>query len=514
MFGLIFLLTTYLASGTNLPLTQPGAAGSCPAEQLDCAGTCCPPAHPWAEGQREATCCGGGCCASLTTCSDPSEPDGACCTDQPTMPCPAVGSYPSRCCGRWTVCCATGTVGCCDPGLPWQGESAAFPGAIAAAARRPHAVSSTPAALALIPQAEHAARLVAANASAVEPKIGVLRALILEVSQLSVVGIDPASGKLLSSAAVRGYDNYGESTRPWAWSGSERAFVTVEANFTTAPPSKGGPGRQLVLTRIDALTGLSTSAVVSGATGLPAGYCVLDGGSVLLVGLHADESAATADDASLARFVKIDLRSARASPVASLPRGSDESSPAFYAAHFYACSRDGGEVVRVGAHYVSSGRESGVGYTQLRGAKASASFEALSWAKGGLGPLTLQPAHAAGGLATGAEFLSLAPQGRGGLALVGWTGTAHAEPKVIAKLGLRTAAPQVPIMGALGYLADALSADGSHYVALVSDEVLPAVGRWAVATVTLASGAVSLRPLSPLKIVATVSVSGLGLDTR
>jgi len=66
-------------------------------------------------------------------------------------------------------------------------------------------------------------------------------------------------------------------------------------------------------------------------------------------------------------------------------------------------------------------------------------------------------------------------------------------------------------MGALGYLADALSTDGSRYVALVCQEVLPAVGRWAVVTVELESGAVSLRPLSPLKLAATVGVSGLGL---
>lgn len=484
--------------------------GVCPADQLDCSGACCTPSHPWPQGQAAATCCGGGCCTHMSTCSAVDEPDGACCSDQVTRPCAAVGAYPARCCGRWTVCCSVGTVGCCDPALPWQGESGRALAA-PAGALQPHAAASMPHAQLALQGLDPSTTLEPSAAPPSARPLGVLRALLLEVSQLSVATIDPASGKVLSSARVRGFDNFGQATRPWAWSGSQRAFVTVEANFSAAPPQPGGQGRGLVLTRVDASSGQATSLPVRGAAGLPAGYCTLDGAASLLVGLHADESARTPAEASLARFVVVDIETAAARPVASAQRGADESSASYYAAHFYACSRDGSAVARVGARRVSIGEESGVGLTQLGGdgggaAAASSRFEPLAWAKGGLGPLTLQP--------DGAAFLSLGPHAHQGLALVRWALTSRGAPALVAKLGARTAAPSVPVMGPLGYLADALSADGAHYAALVSEEVLPAIGRWAVATVEIGSGKVSVHALSPLKLVATVGVSGLGLDER
>ncbi|KAG8468024.1 hypothetical protein KFE25_007076 [Diacronema lutheri] len=496
-----------------------GLAAACPAEQVACtgSGTCCPPAHPWPEGLRDATCCGGGCCSPGTTCSAPTEPDGACCTDQPTAPCPAIGAYPARCCGRWTVCCSVGTVGCCDPALPWQGELGAALDATlpAVAARRtPHLfAASLPASRAQDDAMVHLLQPDILAAALPARKSAIVRALLLDVSQLSVVAIDASSGKVISSSRVRGYDNHGESTRPWAYSRAHDAFVTLEANFSAAPPRRGGVGRALVLTTIDTSSGVGRSAVVTGVTGVPVGYCSLEGGKALLVGLHADESAQTPTNASLARFVRIDLRSARATPVASVSRGADEASASFYAAHFYACAGSGSAVVRVGAQHVSTGKESGVGITQLGTAGlggASSSFQPLPWAKAGGGPLTLQPLGDKARASSFDGFLSLVAPDSGGLALVRWD-SKGGTPATVAKLGARTAPPQVPIMGALGYLADALSTDGSRYVALVCQEVLPAVGRWAVVTVELESGAVSLRPLSPLKLAATVGVSGLGL---
>ncbi|KAJ1636886.1 hypothetical protein T492DRAFT_956916 [Pavlovales sp. CCMP2436] len=483
--------------------------GTCPAGELDCTGgaggLCCPPAHPWPEGQREATCCGGGCCSAQQTCSEISELDAACCSDQLTRPCPAIGNYPARCCGRWTVCCAVGTVGCCDPAQPWQADSAAARTArlsSSSATRQPHAAASTPLAESSALKAATFARLEASTTRA--EGSSVVYALLLQIAQLSVHTI--ASGKLVNTAAVRGYENYGASTRPWAYSRATKSFVTVEANFTEAPPTLGGPGRTLTLWMIDARTGVASSCRVSGATGQPSGYCALDGGASMLLGLLDERE--TANDLhsvrtpATARFVKLDVRTGTATELSSLPRGKDESSAAYYSSYFYACTRDGSVAVRIGPRAASIGKDSGVGLTYL-GSEPAASFEPLKWAAGGP-PLTLQT-EAAG------SFLSLAQQRRG-LALLRWNSAGGGTPTVVAKLDANTAVPELPLLGPLGYTLDSLSDDGAMYVALVSEELLPGFGRWAIVTIELELGKVVMHSLTPMQLVATVSVSGLGID--
>lgn len=426
-----------------------------------------------------------------------------------------MGKYPARCCGRWTVCCALGSVGCCDPARPWQ---------LGVEAQRSMA---EPADIDLAEVAD------ARAGGAREPSEAVY-VLLTDGHRLRTLSVDSGTGRTSSDRAVSGYTSYGGETRPWAWlrgAGPVGSFVTVEANWTVAPPPLGAPP-EVWLHRVDPSTAQCERTPLPAVRGAPRGYCVSSEGTAIVVGVE-DGSGAEAK----VRFYRVDVRDgARVIELGALSRAASEDDPSHYAAYFYACADDAGGTAGVrtlraarrtfGAAKLGAA-DVGLGTVTIlpRAGHAKASWSPLRWASA-RAPLTLQPLRTSG-VAGAHALLSLVP-GKRGLELVRWGAAApeaeELDPEVVARLGSGTGAPSLPLLGSLGYLVDDVRPSGGQvggvrrartrgtYAALVSERTaLPLIERWAIAVVDLGHGTSTIAPLTPLRLVATTSVSGIGL---
>lgn len=118
-------------------------------------------------------------------------------------------------------------------------------------------------------------------------------AIFVEVARVWALTIDFAAGSILKQVPVRGFDNWGEITRVFAFDARRIKFYYLEANFTQPRPSTGRP---LTLYVVDPLSGTATATLVTGAADFPAGdcgrstcsslFCDVWGSVVCVVSLH------------------------------------------------------------------------------------------------------------------------------------------------------------------------------------------------------------------------------------
>eukprot|EP00037_Helgoeca_nana_P017254 m.163433 g.163433 ORF g.163433 m.163433 type:complete len:529 (-) comp23907_c0_seq1:223-1809(-) len=442
-------------------------------------------------------CCDDGCCTEGETCCS-DDKGSSCCLAQTTY-CVAKGagsSFPARCCPQWTVGCEVGSVGCCDPAQPWQWTIAA--GTVDAAATRPRPQPSIPTPTAASFHATtptEAYALVVSGWDSTE-------------SSLIALTIDTASGNITKKIQVSGFSDNpaGESTREFLWDPASKKFYYFDVNFTASGGERPSTGRPVFLVSVTPTTGEVTRQVITGALDFPTGFALYGtAGKVLLATKAYDQTVLKGFD-----FYILDLATATAVPTGSIESGAGEQDPAFYAGYHRVASPDGETVYRVGYKMVTQQAGPGVGVVATAGTAASWVSETTQ------GHDYFMTANIDTHNVTDTKWtmLSLAPQlsdPKRGLDLVRWSPTDATVYETIATLG-NAHPPRVGMgMGFLGYMASAVSSDGTFAALVVDEAVLPQGDRWALAIVDLVTGASKVMPLAPRDIAGTWSVSGLGM---
>lgn len=93
-------------------------------------------------------------------------------------------------------------------------------------------------------------------------------AVYVEVARMWVLTIDITTGSIIRQLPLRGFDNWGEITRVFAYDSKKNMFYYMEANFTAPRPASGRP---LTLYRLDATTAEAQAVLVQGAVDFPSG---------------------------------------------------------------------------------------------------------------------------------------------------------------------------------------------------------------------------------------------------
>lgn len=501
----------------GLPWLKLQAEHSCPLDPTAyCSDseTCCTasPGDTWCctnTSVPAGPCCLDGCCTQAEECC--ADNTGAvCCIQQDSYCVPKDINYPARCCPRWTVGCVSGSVGCCDPAQPWDWtiNSLQSPGAF----RGGHAVlkrdSDSPA-LSTRRSARSSVPLAfAGNGS--QPLASVAY-ILFETggAGLEALTVDAVSGAILNRVRVSGLDDNpaDETTREFVWDSGRLQFYYLDANFTAGGGARPTSGREIYLYTVDAISGKGSKQTVRGAVDYPVGQ-VLVGGNIIMACQGFNSNGVFYGY----NYYSLDTTTAQATPLGFSPRGSDESDPGYYAGYHRVASKDGLTLYRLGYKYVTSQSEQGLNAVDLN----DPTSVQVTWTD------ELSPLHDfymtcdRYDLPTGPAFVSLAPSltdTKRGLDIVQWSLAAGgADAQVLATLG-NAHPPSISHLGDLGYLATILQ--GSQYLALVvQDGSLPALDNWALASLDLTSGDVSVVPLSPLALAGTMDVAGLGLPAN
>jgi len=399
----------------------------------------------------------------------------------------AQSSFPSRCCPRWTVGCAVGSVGCCDPAQPWQWTINSQP--------QPTDLASATSANTFVPNADSATAYALITSGWASGD-----------SALFALTIDTGSGNITSKVQVKDFrdDPAGESTRPFLWDSTRKLFYYLDANFTANGGDRPAAGREAFIYSVDPVTGKSQRTTITGATDFPTGFAMSDSGAVLFATENFDEDTT---DTTGYKFYSMNPETANAKFLGSNSRGADEKSPSYYSGYHRACSSDGQRVFRLGYEQVTKQIDQGIGVTTLT-EKAPSDWKYEPSAGHdffmSLDRFTANKSDA---------FVSLAPNRNDttrGFDVVVWN-MDESLYKVAATLG-NAHMPRFPDGGDLGYISTV--AKGTSFAALVveySDAPFDMGDRWALAMVDLDSGKSSVLPLVPRDIAGTWGVSGLGL---
>lgn len=452
---------------------------------------------------------GYGCCDGGNTeecCAD--DLGGVCCVSQPTS-CIAkstASSYPARCCPRETVECAVGSVGCCNPARAWQRGAPLNPS---------NPVRSVSSARDLLGHTKLATSIEATGVS--DEKIEALRANASLAYALVVGGfsgklqaltIDITSGAVVKKVTVSDYNNWGESTRDFAYDGKRNRFYALDVDFVKQATRPSG-GRPVTLFSIDPTTGeVDMIPVTGGLVDYVTGYSVDEETGRI----HAATQKMSADGKTVAgySFYWVDAVKGTSKLIGSLSRDSSkkEDDVSYYAG-FHRLHGDNGEAVRIGYKYVSSAQQPGL-FTVTMGESASTKMTTVPLPKGldfYLGALR-SPLSSTG-------YLSAAPAlSNGFLSIVSW----DAEKATTLASFQNVTAPRVTDGGTLGFTLDAARKD--VYVALVdanSAVATPFPTAWdqlAIAVVPLSSDSdAKVMKLTPAILSGGTSVSGLGLPS-
>ena len=345
---------------------------------------------------------------------------------------------------------------------------------------------------------------------------------------------------------------YGESTRILPWDAAAAKFYFADVGAGDGAQSGGAAStiKTLTVYTIDPATGKSTAAAVHGC-GASSTTSSSTSSSAYPVGMAWDASlgmllVATQTEREVT-FCAIDPQSGSGTPKGTVTRGTTEASSASYYAA-YISHAHAGLAWRVGHLQVTTGRQSGVGYTNLSslataaGAKpaaAPASWHHLSFGSHAM-PATLST-HPRGGFISLAQRAAPAPYaeptkphapnaagaidtGRVGagsvsaravLDVVQWG--MEGDVRVVANL-TNAHTPVIPSSSAqLGYVADSvhLMLYGAMTIAAHPSPLLPGVAdKWSVSTVDLDSGKLVQAPLKPqpsLEGAETTALCGFGI---
>ena len=436
-----------------------------------------------------------GCCSSDESCC--ADDQGAsCCIIQPTYCVPKnanLNPYPARCCPRYTVGCNVGEVGCCDPAIPWQRGSPLRPGAKRTnVVRKPNSVrhknhAKTPKYWSVDPtQKELAADKVA-------------YALVTNGIAPGLVAwtIDLTSGNITQKLPVKGYNTHGEATRDFLYDPKANLFYQFDVDFQAANPPSGRP---IVLSKVNPVTGETSTVNVTGATNYVTGFCLEKSTDALIISSKSSED--TFD------FYRVNPTSGATTKLGSLPNaGGKEEDPSHYAGYFRLC--DGKSVTRIGYESVVNQENPGLGITSFGSTGNDAAT--TKWADNVPVPTGFN--FYLGAKPYGQSYLSLAPNVTNGLlSLVQWE-----DGKASVLADTKCGPPRVMGNGELGFVLDAVRDSDDTYIALVDDESpipFPEPGawdQWALVVVNLKSKQLKMLTLTPAILEGETAVSGIGL---
>ena len=526
---LITLLTTTTASpATTSPLqssllTRPVGENctTCHNGETCCGGeTCCSGGKFCA--LPGTTCCGDTTCEDTTQscCPDPVK-GGICCERESSFCCAPSGQLPSRCCPRWFVCCNSGKYGCCDPGVLGSG--------LGSGARRSSpfldAIFGAPF-LSAHPKKLKEERKEGRREAplGVENAVGLMVIPELTTDGAPVYGVSFTleNAHKEKHAAITEFDNYGESTRVFAYSQATKLFYLPRANFT-GPPGNDTT-RTIHLYAVNPTTGTTSVKVVAAdasspvqPTGLVTGFAVVQSKTKILMATYAYPSSSSQTSNGY-HFWEIDLESGSALLMGTHTRGSGQAD-AYVGWFRRAVVVDGAYVAyRLGYKDVVASTGPGVGVTFVSisgsGTGAITPYFVDVAPPSGYDPLLTLDVAAA----SGTSFLSLAPAAKGlstDIALISWalnvTSPSHAPvlaaaPALVSKL---ENAHTEPYFGPIG---GSVSSDFSTYAAMVVHAAVDLnYDSWALAVHSIHDGKTVTKKLSPLSLATLESLSGFAL---
>ena len=244
--------------------------------------------------------------------------------------------------------CQTGSVGCCDPARPWQRVLTAPAAGGARAAAAPPLERASPA------SPGGAAAGTAVYALFTSGTSSDLNCLTIDAGTGAIVKLLPVRGPAASYFAKF----YGEQTRVFPFDSARAQFY-----FLDIEQQNSSPASAITLYGINPRTGMSTASTVKGATGFVMSfvYHAESGKMFMATGSRSSTSFA---------FFTVNLETAEATKVGTVPRGSSESaSAAFYAPYMSEVSADGASVLRLGYQEVTQAKGPGLGTTSIAGAQ-------------------------------------------------------------------------------------------------------------------------------------------------
>ena len=321
-------------------------------------------------------------------------------------------------------------------------------------------------------------------------------------SNLDCLTIDVLSGTITAKLPVVGPAKdhfaliYGETTRVFPYSMSRGLFYFLDIVQTGASPAS-----PITLYAIDPATGVSTAAVVQGASGF-----------VVSFDYHHETDSVVmstgARDALSFSFWRVNLDTAAATLLGIVDRGASETaSPAYYAPYITAMDANGTSAYRLGFQQVTVASNPGLMVTPLGASAGPATWEQAAVAPNSefLYSMVRKPGSD--------SFVSLAPSSAANhtLSVVAWQ---RGDAQAVVMLDMANAHPPSFFGGTLGYVADYTSSD--LYVALVVATAKKSTNdEWSLAFVDYSTGAAGVANIAGLgfdKIGAGgVSVSGIGL---
>lgn len=456
-----------------------------------------------------------GICSDKTTqscCPDPHN-GAVACEVETSQCCPPNNNLqiPSRCCPRWYVCCDYGRYGCCNPQTmrPIDLVMGLLAGGASGTAR---AVRGLEDRIRLVGEKKKgASSVVDAPASFPAARALIEMTSIKDASPLYSFNIDLTKGSRNDGVPVSGiFNDWGESTRRFAYDRSRKVFYLPQANFT------GGASvpeweRLVHLYTIDSSTGAVNIALVSAAAGgaqplgLVTGFAFDSDEQLLLV---ATRSYNTTGGATGYLFWSVNVLTGGAVLVSSQQASGPIDTYAGYFRHMAVV--DGRVLVlRMNWQDVVHQQNPGLGVTDITSGSAVTDWVTIQPPKGYLALFTLTVVSAANGtlsivslasgdgLSTDLALFALTVRVSGTLSVSG--------PSKVASLGNGHI---TPYFGPLGTAYK----DGVFAALTVHDSADPNLDLWAVSTVELPSGRASTRIMSPLTLAGTDSISGFDFE--
>jgi len=404
---------------------------------------------------------------NCTTCSV-----GVCCTIETEFCCDASVNYQFRCCPRWTLCCSVGSSGCCTPkGSPWDpsDSNVDVPSKEIAVTAKENSIESEPQ----------------------DEATTIVYALFLEGTGFKAITINIATGAIVASFEVQGFNNYNEPTRVFSYDPNRQVFYTLQSNFSTNPESN------LTLYTIDPSTGKAKATPVQGTNNFfPTGYyyqCSLD---QIFVATQSFDNQNTAPYT----FYSINPTTAVATFLSTSPVSGGDP----YSGWFHAISLNGKTSYRLGYLDVLTHVGQGLGICNIGTPTATSSWNVQVpvlpnhqfYQTGSIFPLN-----------TTNTFLSLSERtgAQAGFDLVQWTLGGVATLKEEFEI-----AEYTPRYG--GYIAESLSCDLNTYAgALYLWGVYPYQDQWMLSIANLTTGPYSSYNIRIGTLGQSDYVSGVGL---
>ena len=397
-----------------------------------------------------------GCTSDETCCQD--DQGYACCLNDETMCVKKSNEYPARCCPRWTVGCNVGSVGCCDPAVPWQ--------RVFEDEQVPKTKKETEAVKEESNSSSYFALFMGFGGG-------------LEVTALSSTGHVISNTRVTGAVKTWTDSLYGESTRVFPFDSKNQMFHFLDGSDNTNP----------ILYSIST-NGESTAKNISLVTGYPLGQTFHEETGTMIFSILKKSNFI---------FYEINPTTGSISELGHVQRGTNETEASYYAGYITGVTQFGKSIYRIGYKKVSSQEDPGLGLVTLAGT-STASWNSVPV------PSSCFFYYSVTRMYLSDNFISLAPSKSGdhSFQVVIWG--PGKTPKVIGTA--EDSHPPSYAGGNLGYIAAAQN--GATFGAIVVHHHRTS-HKWGLLTVDIPSSKLTYTEITPEIRSATRSLSGFGI---